>query len=184
MNASSRSGIPTPLIELHDHAGSVAAAVSAPQDLQDAQTAHLPLPRSEKRPRFVGKLSRWCSLNLRLEFSHDDHDPSGTDPRDFLALERTYLAWFRTSVAVVSLGVGIAQLFILRNLDPNKGKIFGAIFSLGGICTSVVGCTRYFRQQTLLSRGKTLSGGYHVILMLCLLGAILLSLFVTVLVED
>ena len=140
-------------------------------------------PPPEGRSGYVGKLEAWWSRNISLCVQHNDHGPLGGDPRDYLALERTFLGWMRTATALVSLGVVITQLFILRNLDPTAGKILGALFALGGVCIALVGCIRYFRHQSLLTQGKTLSGGWHVLGLLALLGAILSSLFIIILVE-
>ncbi|KAM0806138.1 hypothetical protein BDR22DRAFT_796780, partial [Usnea florida] len=82
-----------------------------------------------------------------------EHGPPGADPRDYLALERTFLGWVRTSVTLVSFGVVITQLFILKDLDPKKGKVLGVIMSCGGILVVLLGCVRYFRQQKLLTQG-------------------------------
>lgn len=170
-------------IELDERTQANVHAGTAGDNLQDAGPANSPHARSDPRAS-VGKLGRWWSQNISLTLEHNNHGPSGGDPRDYLALERTYLGWFRTSTALVSFGVVNAQLFILRNLDPTKGRIFGATLALGGICISLVGCARYFRQQNLLVQGKTLSGGWHVLIIPTLLGAILLSLFIIILAED
>lgn len=138
---------------------------------------------SDRRSTYWEELKGWWSRNISLSLEHNVHGSSG-DPRNYLALERSFLGWFRTSTALVSLGVVITQLFILRDLDPIKGKIFGAILAVGGIVSSLLGCIRYFRQQGLLVQGKTLSGGWHVTVILALLVIILLSLFIVVLVED
>ncbi|CAD6888783.1 unnamed protein product [Tilletia controversa] len=40
----------------------------------------------------------------------------GSVARDHLALERTFLAWLRTSLGLVSLGIAVAQLFKIPDL--------------------------------------------------------------------
>ena len=166
---------------LNVHAGPTIAAAG---NLQDDSPARPARPRSETRFVHVGKLERWWSLNISPVLDHNDHSPLGHDPRDYLALERTFLGWFRTSTALISLAVITTQLFILRGLDPTKGKIFGATLAFGSICISLVGCIRYFRLQILLARGRTLSAGWHIVVLLALLVCTFLSLFVVVLVED
>ena len=129
----------------------------------------------------ITRLRAWWSHNIRLNL---EHGPPGADPRDHLALERTFLGWFRTSVTLISFGVVITQLFILKDLDPKKGKILGVIMSCGGILIVLLGCVRYFRQQKLLTQGKALSGGWHHHVLLTLLLVILVTLFVFVIVDS
>ncbi|KDN44547.1 hypothetical protein K437DRAFT_236442 [Tilletiaria anomala UBC 951] len=43
----------------------------------------------------------------------------GSVARDHLALERTFLAWLRTSLGLVSLGIAITQLFKIPELVMN-----------------------------------------------------------------
>ena len=107
----------------------------------------------------------------------------GGDPRDYLALERTFLSWFRTSGALITFGVTISQLFILKDVDPKKGKILGAIMTCGGIIVLLLGCVRYFKQQRLLTQGKALSGGWHHQILIITLLLILITLFVVVIVD-
>ena len=164
------------------HAGPAFAAAAG--NLPDVPTARPACPRSQTTLVYVGKLQRWWSINISLVLDHDHYGSSGDDPRDYLALERTFLGWVRTSTALISLGVITTQLFILRGLDPTKGKIFGTTIAFASICISLLGCIRYFRLQILLARGKTLSAGWHPILLLALLSLIMLSLFVVILIED
>ncbi|MCJ1451539.1 hypothetical protein MMC28_001878 [Mycoblastus sanguinarius] len=144
-------------------------------------------PNTDANPAMATSYSKrlriWWSHNVSTVVEHTSQGLTGGDPRDYLALERTFLGWIRTSVALVSFGVVITQLFILHKVDPTKGIILGAIISFGGILGVVLGCERYFRHQRLLVKGKALSGGWHGPAMLLLLVGLLLTLFVIVLVE-
>ncbi len=152
---------------------------------QERATAlHIGRRQAELDSDYINKLTHWWSDNVSLVLDHDAHGPSGGDPRDYLALERTYLGWFRTSVAVSSFGVVVAQLFILQALDPGKGKILGGLLSCGAIVSSLLGCIRYFRQQRLLTQRKTLAGGWHVTIFMVVLLATFLTLFVIVILES
>lgn len=132
---------------------------------------------------YIKKAKRWWSQHISFVLDYNDDGPIGGDPRDYLALERTYLGWFRTSSAIVTLGVVITQLFVLKDLDRTKGKILGAILAAGGIFTNIVGCERYFRQQRLFAQGRALTGGWYSVALLTLQALIILTLFVVVLVE-
>lgn len=72
-----------------------------------------------------------------------------------MANERTFLAWLRTSLSLVTVGIGIVQLFKLKNLGESDevakiGKPIGVAFILIGIYTLVQGFFRYYRVQSLL----------------------------------
>ncbi|KAI9257393.1 hypothetical protein BDA99DRAFT_516315 [Phascolomyces articulosus] len=84
---------------------------------------------------------------------------TGSVARDHLANERTYLAWVRTSLSTISVGVGITQLFRLDRAvehDPNLqtwGRPVGLIFigmSMLFLCFAFI---RYFHSQTTMTKG-------------------------------
>lgn len=84
----------------------------------------------------------------------------GTVARDHMANERTFLAWLRTSLSFISLGIGITQLFRLNKdsspkalLDvTNYGKPLGSSFIVLGIVTLLFGFSRFFQVQSLLTK--------------------------------
>ena len=137
-------------------------------------------PTSDTNIGHVRRLQEWWSQNVRLNL---EYGAPGGDPRDYLALERTFLGWVRTSVALISFGVLITQLFVLKDVNPKTGKILGAIMSCGGIVVVLLGCVRYFEQQRLLTLGKALSGGWHHQVLITTLFLILIILFVVVFVD-
>lgn len=72
-----------------------------------------------------------------------------------MANERTFLAWLRTSLSLVTIGIGIVQLFKLKNIEESDsiahlGKPIGVGFIVIGIYTLLMGSIRYFRVQSLL----------------------------------
>ncbi|KAI9501000.1 hypothetical protein GGI25_003078 [Coemansia spiralis] len=101
-------------------------------------------------------------------------DNKGTVARDHLANERTYLAWIRTSLSMVTVGVAIRQLYRvsidLENNgnstgnssssdpssedDPLAGIVLGVSFVCMGLLFVVIGLYRYFRSQSLMTKGK------------------------------
>ncbi|RPA84487.1 hypothetical protein BJ508DRAFT_197174, partial [Ascobolus immersus RN42] len=90
----------------------------------------------------------------------------GSVARDHLALERTFLAWLRTSLAFASIGVAITQLFRLNaaTVDKNRQKDADALQKLGrplggcfiglAILALLVGVQRYYESQGWLLKGK------------------------------
>lgn len=73
-----------------------------------------------------------------------------------MANERTFLAWLRASLSLVTVGIGILQLLKLKIKgdydDPviHFAKPVGAGFIVVGIYTLFQGCVRYFRVQSML----------------------------------
>ncbi|KAG9290395.1 hypothetical protein G9A89_007126 [Geosiphon pyriformis] len=79
--------------------------------------------------------------------------------RDHLANERTFLAWLRTSLSFISIGVAITQLFRLNittrsPIEEKVGKPLGVVFILLGIIFLSFGFVRYFHSQHTLTTGK------------------------------
>lgn len=140
---------------------------SGDADADSASTAQLQEPNNNNR------------TSTSTSTSHDDHsnrdsgvqehrswwrtfvdkygsvelDNKGSVARDHLALERTFLAWLRTSLSFASIGIGVTQLFRLNTSiqsgsgsDPGKadttarlrsvGKPLGATFI--GICEYMI----------------------------------------------
>ncbi|MCJ1376271.1 hypothetical protein MMC20_007513 [Loxospora ochrophaea] len=115
-------------------------------------------------------LGWWKSLVEK--FGSIELDNKGSVARDHLALERTFLAWLRTSLAFASIGIAVTQLFRLnttiadRNgLEPapappgavrlrQLGKPLGAVFLGIAILVLGVGGRRYFESQYWIIRGK------------------------------
>ena len=120
--------------------------------------------------------------------AHEDRDGEEAegqthDPRDFLALERTFLAYLRTSVALVSFGVVVTQLFVLKKAGPGTGAALGGASEVGGVVIVLVGCVRYFRQQKLLMQRKMAVAGWDLMVILAVLSGVLLAMLVVILVE-
>ncbi|KAF2456777.1 hypothetical protein BDY21DRAFT_42961 [Lineolata rhizophorae] len=103
---------------------------------------------------------------LKRQYGSVELDNKGSVARDHLALERTFLAWVRTSISFASIGVAITQLFRLNttiskndpSLDQTKlasvGKPLGATFVAIAVAILFIGFHRYFESQHYVIRGK------------------------------
>jgi uncharacterized membrane protein YidH (DUF202 family) len=84
---------------------------------------------------------------------------TGSVARDHLANERTFLAWTRTGLGFVALGVALAKLDALEALSPSLKHGHGdlhipaaALVGSGAGCLTY-GTTRYFNGLKLLQEG-------------------------------
>ena len=141
---------------------------------QDASISNPSPPQSHYQ-----SLCAWWNTQIALTLP----DQAPHDPRDYLALERTFLGWIRTSTTIVSLGVVVTQLFVLKDVDPTKGKVLGCILTGAAIMIVVASAWRYFRMQRLLVRGKALTGGWEALTVWAVIGVVLGILFVVILIE-
>jgi uncharacterized membrane protein YidH (DUF202 family) len=91
----------------------------------------------------------------------------------FAALERTFLGYLRTSLALSMIGVTVAQLFRLQH-NPNPNPIFGfyvlgkplaCICQAAAIYCLILGAYRTWRIQAAMVRGKAISGGIEIVLL-------------------
>ncbi|ORY65897.1 uncharacterized protein BCR38DRAFT_428669 [Pseudomassariella vexata] len=120
----------------------------------------------------------------------------GSVARDHLALERTFLAWLRTSLAFASIGIAITQLFRLNVSltdspeDPNfrtirhLGKPLGATFLGISILVLFLGYHRYFESQQWILKGKFPSARGTIVVMSLIAFALMAVLLVVVVVEQ
>ncbi|MFY9910981.1 MAG: DUF202 domain-containing protein [Candidatus Sulfotelmatobacter sp.] len=107
-----------------------------------------------------------------------EHDCQITVPEDsnkasnHLANERTFLAWVRTSVAIVVFGFAIGRFAIaLRQLTAFQGHPakttglsvwMGMISILAGVVMVIAGLARYRKTRILLDEGKFEPAGFIV----------------------
>jgi putative membrane protein len=92
--------------------------------------------------------------------------------RDHLANERTFLAWVRTSVAIVVFGFAIGRFAIaMRQLTAFQGNVpkttglsvwMGMSSILAGVVMVVAGLMRYRKTRAQLEAGKFEPAGFIV----------------------
>ncbi|RMZ89747.1 hypothetical protein DV736_g3007, partial [Chaetothyriales sp. CBS 134916] len=68
---------------------------------------------STKQPWYKGLADKYGSVTL---------ENKGSVARDHLALERTFLAWLRTSLAFASIGIAVTQLFRLNTSSASRSQ--------------------------------------------------------------
>lgn len=147
---------------VHAEGGARGSATHQDSTTPDRQTAgQLQQTEPPHPPVNRGALHTWWSANIAITVTHD---PDGghthnNDFRDYLALERTYLAHVRTGMTLASFGVVLLQLFRLKNMNPRAGIALGAVCVGGGAIVVLVGARRYFVLQKKLVVGRTVAGG-------------------------
>lgn len=125
-----------------------------------------------------------------------------------LDIERTFLAWLRTSLSFASIGIAVTQLFRLNSsLRPeerstsfssststveaqhahslrrlrNLGKPLGATFIGISILMLLIGFHRYFEAQHYVIRGKFPASRGSIVLVSGVAGGLIVSSLVVIL---
>ncbi|CAG7919385.1 unnamed protein product [Penicillium olsonii] len=135
--------------------------------------------RRQARKGAWGKLARFWTHHVTLTVPHKSN-------RDYFALERTFLAYIRTSLVITQQGVLIAQLFRLQTAEALAGKLgfhqVGVPLSVTchsvAILVALVGAFRFWRQQGAIARNKIHAGGWELNSVGILLGCIILTTLV------
>jgi putative membrane protein len=98
--------------------------------------------------------------------------------RDHLANERTYLAWIRTAVAMMGLGVVISKLKYLMPLDyPESVGIIqaghiGWLFTAVGVVTVFLSVVYFLQTQREIRQAKFVARKLLVLIIAGLTGAL------------
>ncbi|KAL9026692.1 MAG: hypothetical protein Q9180_007443, partial [Flavoplaca navasiana] len=156
-NSNVVRGDPLPNIELEHYRDP--SGVSRPP----SRTTHeWPQSTSGKKTarRKANTRSWWTNnISLSLPYSSNENPAQNHDPRDYLALERNFLAHIRTANALVLFGVFLFQLFRLERLDSTAGLALSATCAGGAMMIVLAGAYRYFLIQSRMKHGKATTGG-------------------------
>ena len=98
---------------------------------------------------------------------------TGSTARDHLANERTFLAWMRTSISLLALGLAIAKFL-------HGGLLFGTSFIVLGAIFFVYSGRRYFEVMQALRRDEYEINTGGIIVLLGLTGAVALACIIVV----
>ncbi|TKA71598.1 hypothetical protein B0A49_04731, partial [Cryomyces minteri] len=132
-----------------------------------------------------------------------DSTPHKTYTNETLDVERTFLAWLRTSLSFASIGIAVTQLFRLNTSLANSstsdtqapsqlaaaadrtrlkqvGKPLGATFLAIAILVLFIGFHRYFESQHYVIRGKFPASRGSIILVSAVAGALIITSLVVV----
>jgi putative membrane protein len=91
-------------------------------------------------------------------------DEHGLDYRFSLANERTFLAWIRTSLALVAAGVGV--IGVASHFSTITGRrVLGLSLIVLGTASATASYFRWRRTQHTMRAGGTLPGGRALVLL-------------------
>ncbi|CAK7268000.1 hypothetical protein SEPCBS57363_002876 [Sporothrix epigloea] len=127
-------------------------------------------------------------------FQSIELENKGSVARDHLALERTFLAWLRTSLAFASIGIAVTQLFRLNSTAGNGngqlnslrhvGRPLGTTFLGISVLILFLGYHRYYQSQQWILKGKfPASRGTILIVSMVAFALMITSLVVVVVVQ-
>jgi putative membrane protein len=107
--------------------------------------------------------------------SEEERSPAGEERRTSLAGERTVLAWWRTSLTAIAVGIGVGRL--LPELAPQATNwpyaVLGVAFTLYGIALFIVGTHRLGILKRHSEGESGLQSGDWVLATLMAMGVIL-----------
>jgi putative membrane protein len=104
--------------------------------------------------------------------------------RDHLAAKRTFLAWVRTSIALMGFGFVIAKfqifLHVLAHQPLTSSSLLGGVIMIiMGIATLLYGFYEYLQDEKLLTEGRFTVNNRPMIIYTLLLTALAIGLVVS-----
>ncbi|KAJ5990714.1 hypothetical protein N7499_011259 [Penicillium canescens] len=158
-------------------------------------TTHRTTSRTSTQERAAGK-GPWSRIR-RFWCRHVILTVAQKSNRDHFALERTFLAYIRTSTFIAMQGVLIAQLFRLQ--QPNTEVHYLSFHAVGiplsvachfvAVLVTLIGAFRFWRQQNAISRGKVYAGGWDInsvgiLLFIIIVATLVLSVVILIQIEQ
>jgi putative membrane protein len=107
--------------------------------------------------------------------SLDAHTDPDSRARTHLANERTFLAWLRTGLGLIVLGLAAAQFIeVDRDLVPGMRAVsdFAGILIIVGAAIVLIGCARYFQGRDQIEAAHFQPAGRGIAAATGLVGAI------------
>ncbi|CDM27027.1 hypothetical protein DTO013E5_4217 [Penicillium roqueforti] len=142
--------------------------------------------RREARKGLWSQICRFWTRNVSITVPQKSN-------RDHFALERTFLAYIRTSMVIAMQGVLVAQLFRLqRPLETvHRLSFYHVGIPLAVACHAVavivalIGSFRFWRQQNAIARGKVYAGGWElnsvgILLFLVIVATLVLTVIILI----
>jgi len=147
----------------HQGEPSIQEQSTSADDTTDSHDAHP--SATHGGPSRIKEFKRWWSDCVSVVI------PDWADPRDYLALERTYLAYIRTSIALALTGTLVAQFAVLSDRMytaqgvsmKQVGTPIAATLDVMALIVAAVGGARYMRQQSLLIQKRWVTGGFDIL---------------------
>ncbi|CAI7621387.1 unnamed protein product [Penicillium viridicatum] len=119
--------------------------------------------RREARKGLWGKICRFWTRQVIITVPQKSN-------RDHFALERTFLAYIRTSTVIAMQGVLVAQLFRLQRPSHTVDRL--SFYEVGiplsvtchfvAVVVALIGAFRFWKQQNAIARGKVYAGGWEL----------------------
>ncbi|KJA23400.1 hypothetical protein HYPSUDRAFT_39886 [Hypholoma sublateritium FD-334 SS-4] len=140
------------------------------------------------RPRFDGNArSTWVyNAGKPNDHHHESKNINGVEltlvnigsvARDHLALERTYLAYVRTSLGIASAGVALMQFLRLGADTRSFAAPIGALVLLAGLLVLCFGTRRFFIVQRTLVSGHFPPSIFEIVFTSVALGSLVVGIF-------
>ncbi|KAM0241082.1 hypothetical protein ACHAPO_001884 [Fusarium lateritium] len=160
----------------------------------------VPNPQANQQDELEDESQSWWKAQAE-KFHSIELENKGSVARDHLAIERTFLAWLRTSLSFASIGIAVTQLFRLNTSlesgnDGDKisdrnaatlrhmGKPLGTTFLGISILVLFLGYKRYFQSQHYVIKGKfPASRGTIMIVAFVALAIMIASLVVVIAIQ-